>query len=204
MKPPPDEKAVLQRAKQGDREALGQLYEWYVDAVYRFMLYRTGDTMTAEDLTAEVFTNMIVSLPRYEDRGLPFGAWLFRIARARLADHWRSAHRREKYHQEVLLQAQSEQGDIAAEMSEARLDYLEVRQILHYLTTAEREVILLRFAAGLKNREIALVIHSNENAVKSKIRRALKKLRRILQQKRAFTAHIYRSGGNDEIPFSTS
>ncbi len=186
MKPPPEEQTILQRAKQGDKDALGQLYEWYVDAVYRFMLYRTGDAMTAEDLTAEVFTHMIVSLPRYEDRGLPFGAWLFRIARARLSDYWRATHRREKHYHELLHQARSD--SVQPDSADSRLEYLQVQQVLHYLTPAEREVILLHFAAGLKNREIAAVIHSNENAVKSKTRRALKKLQRILEQKQLFIA----------------
>ncbi len=86
MHPQSDEKVLIQQAQQGDTQALSAVYECYVESVYRFMFYRTGDMMVAEDLTAEVFTNMLSAIQRYKDRGVPFKAWLFRIARARLAD----------------------------------------------------------------------------------------------------------------------
>jgi RNA polymerase sigma-70 factor (ECF subfamily) len=180
MRPHPNETTLIQKARQGDEGALGELYRHYVDAIYRYMFYRSGDKMVAEDLTAEVFTNMISSMPNYQDWGLPFGAWLFRIARARLADYWRGIERREKY-QAALTE------DIARTLAQPltrdpfRYEVLETA--FTYLTDAEREALLLRFVEDLSNREIALVIHSNENAVKVKIFRALKKLRRILSER---------------------
>jgi RNA polymerase sigma-70 factor (ECF subfamily) len=139
--------------------------------------------MVAEDLTAEVFTNMITSISGYQDWGLPFGAWLFRIARARVADYWRGIERREKY-QTTLTE------DVARTLTQPltrdpfRYEVLETA--FEYLTDAEREALLLRFVEDMSNQEIALVIHSNANAVKVKIFRALKKLRRILSQRASF------------------
>jgi len=156
------------------------LYEQHVAAIYRFIVYRIGDTMAAEDLTAEVFAAMMTAIPRYKERGAPFKAWLFRIARTKVADYWRKIKRHEKY-QEVFIQADTS----AKKMQDAledRFQYEGLQKALRYLTPAEVEVVILRFSGGLDHQEIAAVIHSNANAVKSKLRRALEKLQRVLEQ----------------------
>ena len=183
MHPHPDEKALIHQARQGSDRALGELYQHYVGAVYRYMAYRTPDHMVAEDLTAEVFANMIISIQNYEDLGLPFGAWLFRIARARLADYWRRAKRRDQYQIPFLEEMEEVFG---AASSKDPFRYEALFDSLHYLTDAEREVLFLRFAGGLSNKEIAQVIHSNANAVKARTFRALKKLKKILQERASF------------------
>ncbi len=184
MCPEFDEQGTVRRARDGDEDALGALYEQYVDAIYRYMLYRTSNHAVAEDLTAEVFTNMITSIVRYEDRGLPFGAWLFRIARARLVDHWRRSKRRAE--REVTFSPESEEF-LVGESPEKRFEHEVLVAALEYLTDAEREVVVLRFAGGLSNQEIADVTESNSNAVKSMTYRALKKLRKVLSRRREFT-----------------
>lgn len=185
----PDEPTLITQAQRGDTAALSALYERHVGAIYKFMFYRTGDVMAAEDLTAEVFADMLTALARYRERGVPFQAWLFRIARARLTDYWRKVQRREKYHDE--LTAPDDHPDSPAPFNmEERFDYEPLRQAFQYLTPAEAEVITLRFAGDLDNQEIALVIHSNANAVKSKLRRALHKLQEIMERQEAF--HIQR------------
>jgi len=178
--PHADEKTLIVQAQQGSAQALSTLYQHHVDAIYRFMFYRTGDTMLAEDLTAEVFADVLTALSRYKERGIPFQAWLFRIARARLADYWRKTKRREKYHyegNELRQGAEASDGYTPIDFFE----YQALQQAFQYLTPAEADVVVLRFAGGLNHREIAHVIHSNANAVKSKMRRALRKLRRILE-----------------------
>lgn len=184
-----NEAQVIQQARQGDRAALGQLYERYVDAIYRYMLYRTGSHETAEDLSAEVFAQMLTAIGRYEDMGVPFGAWLFRIARARLVDHWRRNKRREA--QTVALSEAIEDFLVGAESAEGqhvatRGEYHELLQALGYLTPAERELVLLRFASNLSNQEMALAVNSNPNAVKSMLYRALRKLRELMTQQAQF------------------
>jgi len=184
MHPQSDEKALVQQAQQGSSDALGTLYEQHVDAVYRFMFYRTGDAMVAEDLTAEVFADIVSSLSRYRERGLPFRAWVFRIARARLADYWRKTKRREKY-QHIMGEAEAATWTSQFVLEE-HFAYEGLQQAFEYLTPAETEVVILRFAGGLTHQEIAAVIHSNANAVKSKMRRALDKLRQILERQEDF------------------
>jgi len=177
------EQFILEKARQGEREALGRLYEHYVDAVYRYMFYRTGNHETAEDLTAEVFASMITSIKSYEDLGVPFEAWLFRIARARLVDHWRKSKHREQ--QEVELSQEVEEFFIG-DAPEDHFRHEEVIHAMEYLTSAEREVVVLRFAAGLDNQEIAQTLQRNANAVKSMLHRALEKLREVLAHRSAF------------------
>jgi RNA polymerase sigma-70 factor (ECF subfamily) len=178
-----EERRIIARAKKGDREALGELYERYVDAVYHYMIYRTSDHNLAEDLTAVVFASVITSIERYEDRGIPFGAWLFRIARARLVDYWRKSKPRRE--QRVTFTADMEEF-LVGESPENQLENEALLESLQYLTESEREVVLLRFVVGLDNGEVAEVVGSNSNAVKAMIYRALKKLRKIMKRRRTF------------------
>lgn len=179
-----DEDALIRRARQGDESALSVLYEQHVTAIYRFMFYRTGDEMVAEDLTSQVFVNVLNGIHRYEIRGLPFRAWLFRIARARLADYYRKAERQEEGHASLveLREAVRPVGD----NPDDRFRYESLRQALEYLTPAELDAVLLRFVGDLTNREVGTIVNSNANAVKSKIRRALKKMRRVIESIEGF------------------
>lgn len=178
-----DEKELVKKASQGDKQALGALYEHYVDDIYRYMLYRTSNEQIAEDLTSEVFASVITSIENYEDRGLPFSAWLFKIAHARLVDHWRKTKPRDR---KTITFSKDVEEFLIGSSPEERFRYQALLDSLNYLTEAEREVILLRFAVGLSNPEIAAVVPRNSNAVKSMIYRALKKLRRILSERRDF------------------
>lgn len=174
---------IINRASKGDKLALGLLYEHYVDAVYRFMSYRTESSNVAEDLTAEVFASVITSIKDYEDRGLPFEAWLFRIARARLADYWRKAERRRDIQVEITPEMKE---FYLGESQEDPFQHEDLIEALHYLTPAEYEVVTLRFAVGLDTQETALIVERTSNAVKSMLYRAMEKLRRILKQKNRF------------------
>ena len=89
-----DEHAVVVRAQAGDRSAVGELYSAYHDEVFRYLYYQVGDHHTAEDLAAEVFERMIRALPRYEEQGVRFQAWLFRIARNAAVDYFRKTNMR--------------------------------------------------------------------------------------------------------------
>ncbi|MBN1874226.1 MAG: sigma-70 family RNA polymerase sigma factor [Anaerolineae bacterium] len=177
---PEDERERIHRAVQGDQAALSELYTQHVDAIYKFLFYRVGDQMVAEDLTAEVFADMISAIRRYKERGVPFRAWLFRIARARLADYWRQVKRRERGDE-------AWKGFVGANqiqtLPEKYFEYESLQQAMIYLTQAELEVVLLRFVGGLDHQEIAKVIRSNANAVKSRMHRALKKLRDVLESR---------------------
>ncbi|MGD1991716.1 MAG: sigma-70 family RNA polymerase sigma factor [Anaerolineae bacterium] len=179
MYPQEDESNLLRQASKGDRNALAEIYERYVDAVYHFMYYRTQHETVAEDLTAEVFAQVVTAIERYEDRGLPFGAWLFRIARARLVDYIRRQNVRD-----TLPLSEETISSQVTPSPERMLTDLYFSHLLQYLTDEQQEVVILRFVGGLNNAEIAEVIGSNANAVKQKVFRALTRLRAVLGKER--------------------
>src|SRR3954464_1703847 len=89
-----NERQLLQRVRQGDADAFAHLYQANVQAVFRYIAYRVNDTHLAEDLTGDVFIRALKSIGTYEDQGKPFLAWLYRIAHARVVDHYRQKDRR--------------------------------------------------------------------------------------------------------------
>lgn len=175
------EKELIQRAQQGDLAAVSELYNSHVDRIYHYVRYRINDEQTAEDITAEVFLRAIEGLGSYNDQGVPFIAWLYRIARARVIDYWRSLkHRQTTPLDDPLLQ------DSLVVVDEAiNTDFLQHRSLrlaLQQLTDDQQNVIILKFMQGLGNAEIAQVLGKTEGAIKALQRRALESLARLLNE----------------------
>jgi RNA polymerase sigma-70 factor (ECF subfamily) len=176
-----DERRLIEHAKQGDLTALGTLYNLHVDRIYQYALYRTGDDQTAEDIAAEVFLRAIESIGNYEDQGVPFAAWLYRIAHARVVDFWRSSKR----HQTAPLEDPLLQEELTSQDDGIDIDFLQHRLLataLRQLTDDQQNVIVLKFRQGLSNAEIAQVLGKTEGAVKALQWRALEALARILNK----------------------
>lgn len=175
--------AQLQRliaaAQQGNGEAAGQLYDRYHAQIYRFVHVRLASPQAAEDLTAEVFIRMVDRLTQYDDRGLPFGAWLYQIARNLLID---SHRRREKVAFVPLEEAPHlhSVGDVVERAAQKQLLSEQLLAGLERLESQEREVLELRFLAGLTAAETAEFLAESLTAVKSRQHRALKHLRALL------------------------
>lgn len=172
-----DVNALVERAQAGDRAALGALYDHLAGRVYRFALFRVGSRADAEDLTQRTFLKMIETLPRYQARGIPFEAWLFRLARNGVIDHLR----RRRTHQplEALAEAGSP-GPTPEESAELALEFRRIERALQTLTPIQQEVIGYRFMAGLSPREVGLVMGKREGAVRALQFRALQALRSSL------------------------
>ena len=163
-----DDERTLVQAAQADPARFEQLYDRYVHRVYGFVSRRVGNRAAAEDITSAVFEQALASLPKFEWRGVPFAAWLIRIAANALTDHWRRTAR--------------EAGD-AAEMPEAgEMDAIEQRAILFQLVDRlpdlQRRVIELRFGEEKSIRDIAAALQRTEGAVKQLQLRALENLRK--------------------------
>ncbi len=191
---PEDEADLVRRAVGGDKEALETLYSRYVDSVYRFMYYRTGDRAVAEDLTADVFAAMLKAIPRYRERGVPFGAWLFRIARAQWVDYQRREERRRTL---PLYEDVSSEPSVRSSPDDI-LSHVYFSSLLRHLTEEQQEVVLLRFVGGLSHKEIAEVIGSNPDAVKAKVHRAVQRLRKVLREKKDEDPKAARASGREE------
>ena|ERR1035437_3373338 len=169
-----DDEAALVRAAQERPEAFAALYERHVDAIYHYLQVRAG-TDEAADLTQQVFLKAFAALPKYKARGLPFSAWLFRIARNLAADRHRSRFRTP----EELLPGVAQPGSAAnPEETALRTEmYERLRSLLVELDLEKRELLALRFAAGLSSRQIAGVTGRSEAAVKKQLTRILRTLK---------------------------
>lgn len=169
---------LVQRAQRLEEPALAWLYESYYPRIYSYALLQLGDVQQAEDIASEVMLKVLEALPSYRFRGIPFSAWVFRIARNCLIDH----HRRRKRRAEVGLDAAAAAPDKhnPQALAEVAFSRDELRRALLYLTEEQRQVIILKFIHGLDNKSVAKILGRSEGAIKSLQHRALQALRRHL------------------------
>jgi RNA polymerase sigma-70 factor, ECF subfamily len=182
IKPPaPDEPALIEQAKR-DSDAFGQLYERYVGKIYNYIYYRTGNQHDAEDLTARVFFRALKRLPSYTDRGLPFSAWLYRIAHNLVANWHRDQGRRKivPLDEYIVNGLQSEAPEYAAESHEETEFLLET---IRRLPAERQQLLVLKFTEHLSNAEIGEVLDRSEGAIKSLYHRTLLSLRDDIEKK---------------------
>jgi RNA polymerase sigma-70 factor (ECF subfamily) len=170
--------ALLAGAKSGDSRSFEAIYDAYAGPLYRFLLLRTGEPADAEDLLQRVFVKVIEALPRYQDRGLPLGAWLFRIARNVAIDFARA---RPNDHALSVAEGHSDDRREPAAVAELMADRRMVRGALASLTPEQRDVLIYRFFAGLNPREIGALMGKREGSVRALQFRALATLRRRLE-----------------------
>jgi len=174
-----DEERLVQRAREYDREALSQLYRSHVSAVYRYIYLRVGREDLAEDLTGDVFLKMVEGIGSFDYRGVPFAAWLFRIAHDRVVDYFRRQAGKETVSLSEGLNVPSEGLGATAE---AALSRERLRQAFGQLTEEQKQVIVLKFGEGLTNAEVGRLLGKGEGAVKSLQHRALASLRQFLEK----------------------
>jgi RNA polymerase sigma-70 factor, ECF subfamily len=171
------ESALIARAKAGDPDAISGLYERYAPQIRRYIASRLGDPTQAEDICGDVFVKVLESLDRYEDRGWPFSAWLYRIAYARTVDVLRQARRRPSLPLDESLLGALEPPDEAVM---ARLSYYEISGIMEELTSDQRLVLRLRFGEDRSLAEIAQSLGRSVGSVKALQHRGLTRLAQVL------------------------
>jgi RNA polymerase sigma-70 factor (ECF subfamily) len=171
-----DESALV-RAAQTDAQAFGALYDRYIQRVYRYCYYRTNSPPDAEDLTAEIFLAVLEALPRYRQDG-HFAAWLFSIARKKVADfHRRTAHTHVSLDESVLPPIHA---DMAIDVETSQRSECLLK-LIQALAEEERELIRLRYVAELSFAEIAKALQRNEEAVKKSLYRLTARLKQELE-----------------------
>jgi RNA polymerase sigma factor (sigma-70 family) len=174
---PSDENTLIRQA-QRDPARFTMLYRAYAERVYGYVAYRLKNTQEAEDLTATIFIQALRRLSQYDPTRGSFSAWLFGIARHTIQDYWR----RDSYQDIALLEhdaalapeASPEQSTIRSEQA------AYVRQMIALLPDRRQEVVVLKFFGGLRNKEIAAVLHLDERTVASHLSRALDDLKKLL------------------------
>ena len=175
------ERLIVDAARAGDQAALSELYTLYFPRVYRYILARTGNTYDAEDLAEEVFMKVLEAIDRFQWREAPFSAWLFRIAHNALISQRRKDGVRGRsgpLSDGIALDSQSPDDMVAN-----RLALNEIMDAAQELPEAQRQVITLRFAAGLSVAETARAMNKGEGNVKVIQHKAIAKLRETVRNK---------------------
>jgi RNA polymerase sigma-70 factor (ECF subfamily) len=174
------EHVLIERA-QADPLEFAALYDRYVDKVYNYVYQRTGNHLDAEDLTARTFLRAFTHLERYTFRGVPFSAWLYRIAHNAVANWYRDRQR----HQVVSLDAlvpQRPEGKRPEDLAQAQDERTSVLESIRQLPAERQQLLILKFSEELTNAQIAQVMGRTEGAIKSLYHRTLLALRQDLSK----------------------
>jgi RNA polymerase sigma-70 factor (ECF subfamily) len=174
--PPSELKQIIRAAQKGEEAAVVALYQAYSPAIYRYIAYRVP-VEEAEDLTAEVFVNVVEALPNYKISEAPFEAWLYRIAGARVADY----HRHFTRHPTTeLLESTPEYDPLPEEQILESQETSELRAAIAQLSQEQQEILLLRFVNHKSHEEVARILNKSVSAVKTIQHRALTQLAALL------------------------
>jgi RNA polymerase sigma-70 factor (ECF subfamily) len=181
--------ALVTLAKQGDGEAFGQIYDSYVDAVYRYLYYRVGSPQLAEDLTSETFVRALRRIDSFQWQGKDIGAWFVTIARNLVTDHFKSSRFKLEVSTGDILDAahagRAHQGGVNPGTEDIVLDHLRNAELLgavKALKADQQECIVLRFLQGLSVAETADVMGRSEGAVKQLQLRAVRGLAKLVSE----------------------
>ena len=172
---------LVAAAQQGDQAAFGQLYDRYVDVVFRFVLFLVGDRPLAEDLTSETFLRALRRISSVSYQGRDVGAWFVTIARNLVLDHVKSSrYRLEMTTADILDSSADDRGPEHEVVEEATAT--ELMRCVAQLGRDQQECIMLRFMQGLSVSETAAVMGRNEGAVKALQHRAVRRLAQLLPE----------------------
>lgn len=172
-----DERDLILRAQAYEPAAFTEIYERFYQGIYNYVFYRVTDEPLAEDLAAEVFVKALEAIDTYTFRGVPFSAWLYRIANNLVTDHFR---RKPRNNHLPLEETQIAHDQNPNELMERGFTQRELQKALNLLTDEQQQVIILKFVDGLSNLEVAQVLGKTEGAIKSLQHRALASMGRVL------------------------
>ncbi|MHB8451497.1 MAG: sigma-70 family RNA polymerase sigma factor [Mycobacteriales bacterium] len=174
---------LVARAQAGDAESFGQLYDRYVDLVYRYVYYRVASQALAEDLVSETFLRALRRIGTFSWQGRDFAAWLITIARNLMADHYKSGRYRLEVSTADLLESGDRPGvDSPEDMVLSALSNAALLDAVRQLGPEQQECIVMRFLQGLTVSETAQAMGKNDGAIKALQYRAVRSLARLLPE----------------------
>ncbi len=177
-----DERQLIKLAKEGGSEAFGQLYDYYLPKIYRFVLIRTaGQREGAEDLSHQVFLKAWKNIKNYNDRGHPFSSWLYQIARNSIIDYYRQNPTTILSFEELTINDPEGAFEEEEKISLA-INIKNVVKAVQELKQIEQDIIIMRFVEDMPIAEVALNVKKSQGAVKLIQHRALKQLKKILDE----------------------
>ena len=176
-----DDNEALERAIQGDPEAFSILYERYIKRIYNYVFYRTGNAYDAEDITERVFHRAFGHIQTYNNRGVPFSAWLYRIAHNLVANWHRDNSRRKEVPLEdrTIVQVHRTHPELELVNNQEKEVLLKV---IRSLPEDRQQLLILKFVEHLSNQEVAVIMGRSEGAIKSLYHRTLLTLREELDK----------------------
>jgi RNA polymerase sigma-70 factor (ECF subfamily) len=188
------ERTLAERVSKRDSKAFAELYNRYVDRIYKYIYYKSGRTDEAEDLTAQVFLKAWEAVASYRWEGHPFSTWLYRIAHNQVIDYYRT--HRESFPLDTVRA--SESGVDPFEVAQLTFAAIKIRSALRHLTHDQERVITLRFLEGYSTKEVAAIMCKDAGSVRALQHRALRALqswvggensvRRLQEQRAALSA----------------
>lgn len=178
---PESEDALVDRAKM-DPEAFGLLYERYVDRIYSYIYYRTGNRLDAEDLAARTFFRALDHMGNYVNRGVPFSAWLYRIAHNLVANWHRDQSRRKMVSLDDVVHM-AHRRPAPDRQVETMEEAENLRQAILELPPDRQQLLVLKFEEQLPNAQIGEIMGRSEGAIKSLYHRTLISLRENLKRR---------------------
>ncbi len=180
-RPPPDEATLIERAARNDQDAIATLYDLYAPKIYSYIYHRVNDQLTTEDLTGQVFLQMLEAVKRKNAWHTSFSGWLYRIAHNLIVDHYRQRGR--ATHTDI-----DESPNIVAHNSDpfqkaaANLENDALLRAINKLTEEQAQVVTLRFLEGYSIKEVATMLDKTEGAIKALQYRGVASLRRIMNE----------------------
>ena len=180
------EAALIELAKT-DREAFGQLYEIHYDQILNYIVRRTADIQVSQDISSDVFLKALHGIHNYRCNGIPFSAWLYRIASNEVANYYRNKKRQINTESELIKWNVTETSSPEIEVIQAEeevrrsREYLLLHKQISTLPLKYQEVITLRYFEKKQINEIGEILGKKEGTVKSLLHRGLEKLRKKMK-----------------------
>jgi RNA polymerase sigma-70 factor (ECF subfamily) len=178
---PNTERTLAQRVSKRDSKAFAELYNRYVDRIYKYIYYKSGRTDEAEDLTAQVFLKAWEAVTNYRWEGYPFSTWLYRIAHNQVIDYYRT--HRENFSLDTVITIES--GSDPFDAAQLSLTSVKIRSALRHLTLDQQRVITLRFLDGYSTKEVAAIMRKDADSVRALQYRALRALQPWMENENA-------------------
>ncbi|MDD5189821.1 MAG: RNA polymerase sigma factor [Dehalococcoidales bacterium] len=186
-----EEERNLVEATKKNPQAFGLIYDAYYRNIFGYIQRRTGSVLVAQEITSDVFCKALDNIGQYKWRGIPFGAWLYRIAAHEIADRYRKEHRKHKTMINLTNDDDDDSYVLRREACQAQDEmqkydgYLDLHKALTQLPLKYQEVLTLRFFEGMQFKEIGIILGKPENSVKTITRRGLFRLKEVLEDKGA-------------------
>ena len=176
-----NERQLVLQAQDGNSEAFGQLYDAYMERIYRFVYFRVEDQQTAEDITSQVFLKAWSNLDRFQFSRTPYLAWLYTIAHNAVIDHYRT--RKVTTALDDVQLSQPDHSELVENEIDLTVEMKSVKTALQALTDDQQKVLTLKFIEGMSNNEIARHLGKREGAIRALQMRGLQALAKQLEEK---------------------